>query len=66
MNKIVLSLAMLILTAVITGCATVEEIPVVEKKPEPTESEPLVKYSTEPNYAPVSDRDYRQMLDRYG
>lgn len=62
MKKIVLSLSMIVLTAAFYGCATVEEIPVVEKKPEANnEVEPLVKYSTEPNYAPVSDRDYRQM-----
>jgi flagellar L-ring protein precursor FlgH len=61
MKKIVLSLSMVILTAAFYGCATVEEIPVVEKKPEATDPEPIVKYSTEPNYAPVSDRDYRQM-----
>jgi flagellar L-ring protein precursor FlgH len=61
MKKIIISLTLVILTAAFYGCATVQEIPVVEKKPEPTESEPLVKYSTEPNYAPVSDRDYRQM-----
>lgn len=61
MKKIVLSLSMVILTAAFFGCATVEEIPVVEKKPEATDPEPIVKYSTEPNYAPVSDRDYRQM-----
>lgn len=61
MKKIVLSLSIIILTAAFYGCATVEEIPVVEKKPEATDPEPIVKYSTEPNYAPVSDRDYRQM-----
>lgn len=61
MKKIVLSLSMIILTASFYGCATVEEIPVMEKTPEATDPEPLVKYSTEPNYAPVSDRDYRQM-----
>ncbi len=62
MKKIVLSLSAVVLTAFIAGCATVEEIPVVEKKPEVNnEIEPIVKYSTEPNYAPVSDRDYRQM-----
>ncbi|MBC7457731.1 MAG: flagellar basal body L-ring protein FlgH [Bdellovibrionaceae bacterium] len=61
MKKIVLSLSMVILTAAFYGCATAVEIPVVEKKPEATDPEPIVKYSTEPNYAPVSDRDYRQM-----
>ncbi len=61
MKKIVLSLAVIFLTAAFYGCATVTEIPVVERAPEATGPEPLIKYSTEPNYAPVSDRDYRQM-----
>ncbi len=61
MKKIVLSLSTVILTLAFYGCATMEEIPVVEKKPDATDPEPLVKYSTEPNYSPVADRDYRQM-----
>ncbi len=61
MKKIVLSLSLIFLVAALNGCATMEEIPVIEKVPEAPEAEPLVKYSTEPNYAPVSDRDYRQM-----
>lgn len=45
----------------LVGCATTPEPPVVENPPEQTGPEPLVKYSAEPNYAPVSDRDYRRM-----
>ncbi len=50
----------MIALAALTACSTAEVIPVVEKKPE-VETPPVVKYSTEPNYAPASDRDYRRM-----
>ncbi len=43
------------------SCATAPEVKPVEKPPESVDVEPLVKYSTEPNYAPVSDRDYKRM-----
>jgi flagellar L-ring protein precursor FlgH len=61
MKKIILSIAVVILTLFFYSCSTVEKHPMVEKKPEVVEAEPVVKYSTEPNYAPVADRDYRQM-----
>lgn len=48
-------------TAAFLGCATPEIKPVEAPPPEPVEVEPVVKYSTEPNYAPVSDRDYKRM-----
>lgn len=62
MKKIILSLVVSGLCAVFLGCASTPELPAAEvKPPEATEPEPLVKYSTEPNHSPVSDRDYRRM-----
>lgn len=61
MKKIILSLSVSALFMNFYGCASAPELPVVEKKPEVVEPEPIAKYSTDPNYAPASDRDYRQM-----
>ncbi len=44
------------------GCSTVSNKPQAEIKPEPAvDNEPVAKYSTDPNYAPVTDREYSRM-----
>lgn len=60
MKKIFSFLIILACNLFIWSCATAPAL--VEEKPEvAAEPEPLVKYSGEPNYAPVSDREYRRM-----
>ena len=43
------------------GCSTAKKEDVIKKVETEEVAEPLVKYSTDPNYAPASDRDYRRM-----
>lgn len=62
MKSRMLKLVLVSLVAIFeVSCSTAKIIPVVEKKVEATEPEPLVKYSNEANYSPVSDRDYKRM-----
>lgn len=63
MKKIILSILASSLCAAFLGCASTPDAPPVAevKPPEVTEPEPLIKYSSQPNHSPVSDRDYRRM-----
>ena len=49
------------ISAHIFGCAAAPVVVVPEVKAEPPAPEPVAKYSTDPNYAPAADRDYRKM-----